>query len=99
MAPGVLAGIEAAARVFQRVDSKVTFNAQRADGYRLTKGETFAIVEGPELEDEWHCFDALNMPADHPARDMQDTFFVEGFDTGNAVHASSSASRNAQHSR
>jgi phenylalanyl-tRNA synthetase alpha chain len=36
----------------------------------------FAIVEGPEAEDEWHCFDALNMPADHPARDMQDTLYL-----------------------
>jgi phenylalanyl-tRNA synthetase alpha chain len=36
----------------------------------------FAIVEGPEIEDEWHCFDALNMPGDHPARDMQDTLYL-----------------------
>jgi phenylalanyl-tRNA synthetase alpha chain len=36
----------------------------------------FAIVEGPETEDEWHCFDALNMPAEHPARDMQDTLYL-----------------------
>jgi phenylalanyl-tRNA synthetase alpha chain len=36
----------------------------------------FAVVEGPEAEDEWHCFDALNMPADHPARDMQDTLYL-----------------------
>jgi phenylalanyl-tRNA synthetase alpha chain len=36
----------------------------------------FAIVEGPEVEDEWHCFDALNMPPDHPARDMQDTLYL-----------------------
>jgi len=36
----------------------------------------FAIVEGPEAEDEWHCFDALNMPAEHPARDMQDTLYM-----------------------
>src|SRR5947207_15299737 len=36
----------------------------------------FTIVEGPEAEDEWHCFDALNMPADHPARDMQDTLYL-----------------------
>jgi phenylalanyl-tRNA synthetase alpha chain len=36
----------------------------------------FAIVEGPEVEDEWHCFDALNMPAEHPARDMQDTLYL-----------------------
>ena len=36
----------------------------------------FAIVEGPEVEDEWHCFDALNMPVEHPARDMQDTLYL-----------------------
>lgn len=36
----------------------------------------FAIVEGPEIEDDWHCFDALNMPAEHPARDMQDTLYL-----------------------
>jgi phenylalanyl-tRNA synthetase alpha chain len=36
----------------------------------------FTTVEGPEVEDEWHCFDALNMPADHPARDMQDTLYL-----------------------
>ncbi len=38
----------------------------------------FAVAEGPLLEDEWHNFDALNVPADHPARDMQDTFFIKG---------------------
>ncbi len=36
----------------------------------------FSIVSGPELEDEWHNFSALNVPADHPARDMQDTFWT-----------------------
>lgn len=38
----------------------------------------FAVADGPEIEDEHHCFDALNTPADHPARDSQDTFFLEG---------------------
>ncbi len=37
----------------------------------------FAIEEGPEIEDEWHNFDALNIPATHPARDVQDTFFIK----------------------
>jgi phenylalanyl-tRNA synthetase alpha chain len=37
----------------------------------------FTISEGPEIEDDWHNFGALNFPEDHPARDMQDTFFVE----------------------
>jgi phenylalanyl-tRNA synthetase alpha chain len=36
----------------------------------------FVVAEGPEIEDDWHNFTALNMPADHPARDMQDTFFL-----------------------
>ena len=38
----------------------------------------FGIAYGPELEDEWHNFTALNVPADHPARDMQDTFWIKG---------------------
>ena len=37
----------------------------------------FSVVTGPELEDEYHNFDALNVPKDHPARDMQDTFFIK----------------------
>lgn len=37
----------------------------------------FDVVDGPELEDEWHNFDALNVPGDHPARDMQDTFWID----------------------
>lgn len=37
----------------------------------------FTISEGPEIEDDWHNFSALNFPEEHPARDMQDTFFVE----------------------
>ena len=37
----------------------------------------FTVSEGPEIEDDWHNFTALNLPAHHPARDMQDTFFIE----------------------
>jgi len=37
----------------------------------------YTISEGPEIEDDWHNFTALNFPKDHPARDMQDTFFIE----------------------
>lgn len=37
----------------------------------------FTIAEGPEIEDDWHVFGALNFPPEHPARDMQDTFFIE----------------------
>jgi len=40
----------------------------------------FEVADGPEIDDQWHTFDGLNVPKDHPARDMQDTFFVDGQD-------------------
>jgi phenylalanyl-tRNA synthetase alpha chain len=50
----------------------------------------FSIAEGPEIEDDWHIFSALNFPEEHPARDMQDTFFVEkGPDVALRTHTSS----------
>jgi phenylalanyl-tRNA synthetase alpha chain len=49
----------------------------------------FAVADGPEVEDEYHCFDALNTPADHPARDTQDTFYV-GEDSNTAPGGSPS---------
>ena len=41
-------------------------------------GMGFEIARGPDIEDDYHNFEALNIPQDHPARDMQDTFFVAG---------------------
>lgn len=52
----------------------------------------FVVSEGPEIEDDWHNFSALNFPPEHPARDMQDTFFVEkreGNDMALRTHTSS----------
>lgn len=49
-----------------------------ADIVRAFRRLGFAVADGPEIEDEYHCFDALNTPADHPARDSQDTFFLAG---------------------
>ena len=43
----------------------------------------YSVAEGPEIEDDWHVFSALNFPAEHPARDMQDTFFIENREDGN----------------
>jgi len=43
----------------------------------------YVVEEGPEVEDDWHVFSALNFPPEHPARDMQDTFFVENREDGN----------------
>ncbi len=43
----------------------------------IFKSIGFAVSDGPEIEDDWHNFTALNLPEYHPARDMQDTFFIE----------------------
>lgn len=42
----------------------------------------YALAEGPEIEDDWHVFEALNFPPEHPARDMQDTFFISNGTNG-----------------
>ncbi|RZK49874.1 MAG: phenylalanine--tRNA ligase subunit alpha [Pedobacter sp.] len=53
----------------------------------------FSVAEGPEIEDDWHNFSALNFPEEHPARDMQDTFFIrkggENGDIALRTHTSS----------
>ena len=53
----------------------------RDDICDLFVGLGYEVAEGPELESEWLNFDALNIPADHPARTMQDTFFIEPLST------------------
>ena len=44
---------------------------------RIFEDIGFSAVEGPDIEDDWHVFTALNFAEEHPARDMQDTFFIE----------------------
>ena len=54
----------------------------------------FSMAEGPEVEDDWHVFSSMNFPEDHPARDMQDTFFIESHpDILLRTHTSSVQSR------
>lgn len=53
----------------------ITKTTQRAEEIFSAMG--FAIAEGPEVEDDWHNFEALNIPADHPARDMWDTIWLK----------------------
>lgn len=53
----------------------------------------FSIAEGPEVEDDWHVFSSLNFAKDHPARDMQDTFFIENPDVVLRTHTSSVQTR------
>jgi len=47
------------------------------EAVRVLRRMGFALADGPEIETEWHCFDALNTPADHPARNETDTFYFE----------------------
>ncbi|HUW87891.1 MAG TPA: phenylalanine--tRNA ligase subunit alpha [Candidatus Paceibacterota bacterium] len=56
----------------------ITILKNEISDYFIAQG--YGVAEGPELEAEWLNFDALNMPEDHPARSMQDTFFVEPLD-------------------
>ena len=60
----------------------------------------FSLAEGPEVEDDWHVFSSMNFAEDHPARDMQDTFFVEAHpDIILRTHTSSVQSRVMEHSQ
>ena len=60
----------------------------------------FNIAEGPEIEDDWHVFSSLNFADDHPARDMQDTFFIgRGPDVLLRTHTSSVQSRVMEHTK
>lgn len=60
----------------------------------------FSIAEGPEIEDDWHVFSALNFAEDHPARDMQDTFFIQRSpDILLRTHTSSVQTRTMEHAQ
>lgn len=58
------------------VGSRHPISIVKNDIIRIFSDMGFTIAEGPEIEDDWHVFSSLNFPADHPARDMQDTFFI-----------------------
>lgn len=59
------------------VGSRHPISLVKNDIIRIFSQIGFTVAEGPEIEDDWHNFSALNFPEDHPARDMQDTFFIE----------------------
>ncbi|MBC7721945.1 MAG: phenylalanine--tRNA ligase subunit alpha, partial [Pedobacter sp.] len=60
----------------------------------------FAVSEGPEIEDDWHNFGAMNLPEDHPARDMQDTFYIsQNPDWLLRTHTSSVQARVMEHQK
>ena len=67
------------------------------EAIRIFSGLGFEVSTGPELEDGWHNFDALNVPKDHPARDMQDTFYIKGQDDKVLrTHATNSTARSLE---
>ena len=59
----------------------------REEAVRVLRRMGFTLSDGPEIEDEWHCFDALNTPDDHPARNEKDTFY---FDSGKLLRTQTS---------
>ncbi|HSX14344.1 MAG TPA: phenylalanine--tRNA ligase subunit alpha [Candidatus Saccharimonadales bacterium] len=61
----------------QRFGHTHPINNLLSDIVRLFWQMGFEVVQGPEIETQWYNFEALNLPADHPARDMQDTFYLE----------------------
>ena len=60
----------------------------RDEAVAILRRMGFALADGPEIEDEFHCFDALNTPADHPARNEKDTFY---FDSGKLLRTHTSS--------
>ena len=58
------------------VGSRHPISIVRNEIIRIFSDMGFSVAEGPEIEDDWHVFSSLNFPPDHPARDMQDTFFI-----------------------
>ena len=62
---------------FREPGTRHPLNIVRNEIIRIFSRLGFTVSEGPEIEDDWHNFSALNFPPEHPARDMQDTFFIE----------------------
>ena len=66
----------------QALGTRHPLSLVREEIVRILARIGFNVAEGPEIEDDWHNFTALNFPENHPARDMQDTFFVASGDLG-----------------
>jgi len=62
------------------VGSEHPLNLLANEAYSVFTDMGFSVANGPEMDDTWHNFDALNVPKDHPARDMQDTFYIKNIE-------------------
>ena len=83
------------------VGSRHPISIVRNDIIKIFSDMGFSVAEGPEIEDDWHVFSSLNFPADHPARDMQDTFFISRnpIDVLLRTHTSSVQTRTMERSK
>ncbi len=87
------------------VGSRHPLTLVRNEMVAIFKRLGFAVAEGPEIEDDWHNFGAMNLPEDHPARDMQDTFYIRKPEEGNGptwllrTHTSSVQARVMEHQK
>lgn len=61
----------------QKLGSRHPISLVKEELFDIFKTLGFSVAEGPEIEDDWHVFSSLNFPDEHPARDMQDTFFIK----------------------
>ena len=69
--------------LLEKIGSRHPISLVRAEIIDIFSQIGYSVAEGPEIEDDWHVFSALNFPAEHPARDMQDTFFIENREDAN----------------
>jgi phenylalanyl-tRNA synthetase alpha chain len=60
-----------------KMGSRHPISLVKEELFDIFKTLGFSVAEGPEIEDDWHVFSSLNFPEEHPARDMQDTFFIK----------------------
>jgi phenylalanyl-tRNA synthetase alpha chain len=63
--------------VVTQIGTRHPINIIKNEMIEIFKRIGFVVAEGPEIEDDWHNFTALNLPENHPARDMQDTFYID----------------------
>lgn len=89
-------------RIMEKIGTQHPLSILKNEALKTFMDMGFEVVDGPELETEWYNFDALNVPKDHPARDMQDTFYIKKEDgkvlRTHATNASSRALKRASES-
>jgi phenylalanyl-tRNA synthetase alpha chain len=76
----------------QEIGTRHPINLVKNQMIEIFKRLGFVVADGPEIEDDWHNFTALNLPENHPARDMQDTFYID-FDANKLLRTHTSSTQ------